>query len=74
MMDLTCVAKLVIIIGAIMIAIGVAFLFSDKIPWFGKLPGDIYIERKNFGLYFPVATCTVISIILSVILYFLIKR
>jgi hypothetical protein len=44
-----------------------------KVPWIGKLPGDIYIKRENFTFYFPLATSIVISIILSLILWLLRK-
>jgi hypothetical protein len=47
-------------------------LLKDKLPFgMGRLPGDISIERENFRFYFPLGTCIVISIVLSVILYFL---
>jgi hypothetical protein len=62
--------KLLIITGAIIIAIGVVLLFADKIPFIGKLPGDIYIKKKNFTIYIPLATSILLSIILSLIFYF----
>ncbi len=68
------IAKLFIFIGAAILAIGIILLFIDKIPWLGRLPGDIYIQRKNFNLYFPITTCIIISVLLSVVFYFLSKR
>ena len=73
-MDLGSIAKLIIFVGALIMAIGILFLFFDKIPWLGKLPGDIYIQRKNFSLYLPITTCIVISVFLSIILYFIFRR
>jgi len=64
------IGKLLIIGGVILVIIGVFFLFGDKIPFIGKLPGDIFIKRKNFTFYFPVATSVLLSILLSLILYF----
>ncbi|HED05285.1 MAG TPA: DUF2905 domain-containing protein [Ignavibacteria bacterium] len=61
--------KILILIGIISIAIGILFLFGDKIPFFGRLPGDIYIKRKNFTFYFPIVTSIILSIIISLILY-----
>jgi hypothetical protein len=58
----------IIILGAILIIIGLVFLFQDKIPFLGKLPGDISIKGKNTSFYFPVVTCIVISIVLSIAL------
>ncbi len=61
--------KLLIIAGIVLVAVGAVFVFSGKVPWIGRLPGDIYIQRKNFTFYFPLATSILISIIVSLILY-----
>ena len=61
-------AKLLIISGSILIAVGIAVFFLSKIPGFGKLPGDIIIQKGNFSFYFPLVTCLILSIIISVIL------
>jgi uncharacterized protein HemY len=61
--------KILIFIGAILIFLGVIFSFAEKIPYFGKLPGDIYIKRENFTFYFPITTSILVSIILSIIFY-----
>jgi hypothetical protein len=63
--------KFLVIAGVVIAGIGtVLLLFKDGIPFLGKLPGDIVIERKNFTFYFPLATSILLSIILSVIFYF----
>jgi len=74
MTGLSSVAKMIILVGIFITAIGIVFLFFDKIPYLGKLPGDIYFQKKNFSLYFPITTCIILSILLSIILYFLTKR
>jgi hypothetical protein len=61
--------KSLIFVGAFIIIIGVVVLFSDRIPYLGKLPGDIYIKKGNFQFYFPLATSVVISIALTLIYY-----
>ncbi|MDY6863565.1 MAG: DUF2905 domain-containing protein [Thermodesulfobacteriota bacterium] len=61
--------KSLIIIGIIFILAGIFFSFGTKIPGPGRLPGDIYIKKNNFTFYFPFATCILISILLSIILY-----
>jgi thiosulfate reductase cytochrome b subunit len=61
-------AKIMILIGSILIAAGLLLLGIQKLPFLGKLPGDILIKRENFVFYFPLATGIIISIILSVIL------
>ncbi len=58
-----------IIIGLIIAAIGALFSLAGKIPWLGRLPGDIFIKRENFTVYFPLATSILISLILSLILW-----
>ncbi|MDD5662327.1 MAG: DUF2905 domain-containing protein [Candidatus Omnitrophica bacterium] len=63
------IARALIIFGAILIAVGIFLFFMQKIPLIGRLPGDIYIQRKNFSFYFPLATCILISIILSLLFY-----
>jgi len=60
--------KSLILIGIILIVVGVIMNFSGKIPFLGKLPGDIYIKKDNFVFYFPLATSIIISILLTIIL------
>ena len=67
------IGKSFIIIGIIMIIVGLGFMFGDKIPYIGKLPGDISIKRENFSFYFPITTCIILSIILT-ILFSLFKK
>lgn len=64
------IGKLLIVCGLILAAVGMLLLFSDKIPWLGRLPGDVTVKRDNFTFYFPLATCILISIVLSLILWF----
>ena len=59
--------KSLILIGIILIVVGVIMNFSGKIPFLGKLPGDIYIKKDNFSFYFPITTCIIISIVLTLI-------
>jgi uncharacterized protein HemY len=61
--------KVVIIVGLIIALIGVLLVITPRVPWLGKLPGDITIKRDNFHFYFPLTTCIIISIILTLIFY-----
>jgi hypothetical protein len=61
--------KFLIIVGIICIVIGLLITYLPRIPFLGKLPGDISVERENFKFYFPLATSIVISIILSLLLF-----
>jgi Protein of unknown function (DUF2905) len=65
--------KILVFFGLILIVVGLIFLFGPKIPWLGKLPGDITIKKENFIFYFPLATSLVISILLT-ILFSLFRR
>lgn len=59
--------KFIIIVGMVIVGIGILLTFSGKIPFLGKLPGDIFIKRDGFTFYFPLTTSIVISIILSLL-------
>lgn len=61
--------KLLIVVGIALVIIGVLVSLAGKIPYLGKLPpGDIRIEKKHVSFYFPIATCLLLSIILTIIL------
>ena len=62
-------ARILIVFGLILVAVGLALLLVPKIPGLGKLPGDIVIKRENFSFYFPLGTCILISLILSLIFW-----
>jgi hypothetical protein len=61
--------KLLILSGLILLAIGLAWPWLRRLP-FGRLPGDIHIVREGFSFSFPVVTCLVISILVSLLLWF----
>jgi hypothetical protein len=63
------IAKMIILLGAVLVLAGLVILFLPKLPFIGKLPGDIFIKKENFTFYFPLATSIVISLIVSLILY-----
>ena len=61
--------KILVVIGLLVAGVGVLFLFSDKIPWIGRLPGDLTFRRGNFTFYFPIVTCLVVSVLLSLLFW-----
>jgi Protein of unknown function (DUF2905) len=63
------IGKLLFVLGCVVAAVGLLFMLSDKIPWLGRLPGDILLRRKNFTFYFPVATSILISVILTLLFW-----
>lgn len=62
--------KALIVIGLLLVLIGAMFVLAGRLPWLGNLPGDISIQRERYSFYFPITTCIVISIIISLVLYF----
>jgi len=62
--------KLLVIIGAVFLLIGIALWSGFGPSWFGRLPGDIRIERAHSAFYFPVVTCLILSLLLSLLLAF----
>jgi hypothetical protein len=63
--------KTLIVLGLIITACGLALTFADRIPWLGKLPGDIAIRKENVSFYFPLTSCILVSVIVSFILWLL---
>lgn len=66
--------KILLITGIVISLVGAALLFSGKLSWIGKLPGDILIKRRGFTFYFPLATSILASVIISLILYLISRR
>ncbi len=70
------IGKILVIAGVIVVALGLFFMiaggspnFLQKIPFIGKLPGDIHIKGEKFTFYFPIATSILLSLIISLIIY-----
>jgi len=63
--------RMLIILGIIIVAAGVLLLLAHKIPYIGRLPGDIYVKRDSFTFYFPLTTCIVVSLLLTLIFWIL---
>jgi len=73
-MAIESLGKLLIYIGVITILIGAFFLLVAKVHWFGRLPGDITIQRQGWTLYIPITTMILVSLALTVILNFLFRK
>jgi hypothetical protein len=59
--------KMLILMGALIMGIGLLLYFGDKIPWVGRLPGDILVKKEKFTFYFPIVTCLLISLVLTLL-------
>jgi len=66
-MAVESLGKMLILFGIVAIVIGAVFVLFGKVPWIGRLPGDIVIRRDNFTFYFPVVTMLLLSLILTII-------
>jgi hypothetical protein len=67
---MTGLGKALIYFGLVLVVVGVILSFAGKLPWLGQLPGDISIQRERFSFYFPITTCILISVLISLVLYF----
>ena len=66
--------KYIMLAGVIIVIVGVVvYFFHNKLNWFGRLPGDIRIEKENFKFYFPITTMILLSLLLTFILNLLRK-
>ena len=73
--------KVLMLVGGMLLLVGVLLVLLERLPgagggfgWLGKLPGDIVIKREHFSLYLPVTTSILISVVLSLLLYLLMRR
>lgn len=68
------IGRLLVVFGVLIALAGVALLFLGRVPWLGRLPGDIHIERGNWTFYFPLATSLLLSVVLTLILWIIGRR
>jgi hypothetical protein len=60
--------KLLIVLGSIALAAGAVLYLADRLPWLGRLPGDVVVRRGPVTFYFPLVTCLVLSVVLTIVL------
>lgn len=62
--------KYIVIVGILLVIVGLLVWFAgDKLNWFGNLPGDVKVEKKNVRIYFPITTMLLLSALLSLLLW-----
>jgi hypothetical protein len=66
--------KVLIGIGLLLVVVGGVLALGGRLPWFGRLPGDIYVERDNWSFYFPLATSLLVSVVLSLLVWLISRR
>ena len=74
MSDLAGLGRLLILAGLGLAAVGVVLVFAGRVPFLGRLPGDIVIQRDNWTLFFPLATMLLLSLVLTLVLNLLARR
>jgi len=65
--------RLLIALGVLLVIAGLAWPWLSKLPW-GRLPGDISVERENFSFHFPITTSLIVSVLLSLLLWWWFRR
>jgi len=67
--ELQPLGRALLLLGVVFAGLGVVLLFGPRIPWLGRLPGDIAIQRNGFSFYFPLTSCLLASTLISLILW-----
>ena len=73
-MNLDDVGKVLVGFGLLIALLGVVLLVAGRVPWLGRLPGDIYVRRGQWAFYFPLATSLVVSALLTLVFWILNRR
>ncbi len=71
---MTDLGKVLIAFGLLITLAGVVLVLTGRVPWIGRLPGDIHVERGSFTFYFPLATSLLLSLVLTLVFYLLGRR
>lgn len=66
--------RTLIVLGAVLLLAGIVVSLAGRVPWLGRLPGDIVYKRNNFTFYFPVATSLLLSLVLTVVMWLINRR
>ena len=67
--DLQPLARALLFLGVVLSGFGLILLLAPKVPFIGRLPGDISIQREGFSFYFPLTSCLLASVLLSILLW-----
>ena len=67
------IGRVLLVVGGVLVLLGLVLTFAGRIPFVGRLPGDILYRRGNFTLYFPIVTSILLSVLLTVI-FWLVRR
>jgi len=62
-------ARILVVTGLVFVAVGLLLHFAPSVPFLGKLPGDVRIERPGLSIHVPITTCLLLSLVLSAVLW-----
>ena len=68
------IGKLLIVFGVLIAVVGVVIVVAGRLPWIGRLPGDVYVQRGHFTFYFPLATSILVSLVLTLLFWLFGRR
>ena len=74
MTDPGALGRLLVLLGLLLVAVGAAIAWGPRLPWLGRLPGDFVFGGSGFKVYLPLATCLVLSLMLSLLLRLFFRR
>ncbi len=67
MPEIATLGKILIVVGISIVVLGIIVLLAPRVPWLGRLPGDILVRRDGVIIYIPIFTCLILSILLTII-------
>ena len=66
--------RMLLVLGVVIALVGAVLLLAGRVPWLGRLPGDIHVERGSWSFYFPLGTSIVLSLLLTLLLWLIGRR
>jgi Protein of unknown function (DUF2905) len=66
--------RALIVMGIVLAVVGLVLVFVDRVPWIGRLPGDVHVQRGNWTIYVPLGTSIVLSVVLTLVLWLIGRR
>ena len=73
-MTMASLGKIIVMTGVLLVVLGLILMVGENIPFIGKLPGDIHVQKKNFSFHFPITTCIILSLLLTLVFNLLRRR
>jgi len=66
--------RALVVLGIVIVILGLVLVFFDRVPWIGRLPGDVHVQRGNWTFYFPLGTSILLSVLLTLVLWLIGRR